>query len=48
MAATALLAENAKPNDDDINAAMSGNICRCATYQRIRTAVHAAAKLMEA
>ena len=48
MAATALLAENAKPNDDDINAAMSGNICRCATYQRIRAAVHAAAKLMEA
>ena len=48
MAAAALLAENAKPNDDDINAAMSGNICRCATYQRIRTAVHAAAKLMEA
>ena len=48
MAATALLAENANPNDDDINAAMSGNICRCATYQRIRTAVHAAARLMEA
>ncbi len=48
MAATALLAENAKPSDDDINAAMSGNICRCATYQRIRAAVHAAAKLMEA
>ena len=48
MAATALLAENAKPNDDDIDAAMSGNICRCATYQRIRAAVHAAAKLMEA
>ena len=37
-----------KPSDDDIDAAMSGNICRCATYQRIRAAVHAAAKLMEA
>jgi isoquinoline 1-oxidoreductase subunit alpha len=47
MAATALLAENPRPSDDDINAAMSGNICRCATYQRIRAAVHAAAKLME-
>jgi isoquinoline 1-oxidoreductase alpha subunit len=48
MAATALLAENPKPNDEDINAAMAGNICRCATYQRIRAAVHAAAKMMEA
>ena len=48
MAATALLAETPKPSDDDINAAMSGNICRCATYQRIRAAVHTAAKLMEA
>lgn len=48
MAASALLAENPRPTDDDINAAMSGNICRCATYQRIRAAVHAAAKLMEA
>lgn len=48
MAATALLAETPKPSDDDINAALSGNICRCATYQRIRAAVHTAAKLMEA
>jgi isoquinoline 1-oxidoreductase subunit alpha len=48
MAATALLAENPNPTDDDINAAMAGNICRCATYQRIRAAVHAAAELMEA
>jgi isoquinoline 1-oxidoreductase subunit alpha len=48
MAAAALLTENPKPSDEDINAAMSGNICRCATYQRIRGAVHAAAKLMEA
>ncbi len=48
MAAAALLAENPKPSDGDIDGAMSGNICRCATYQRIRGAVHAAAKLMEA
>jgi isoquinoline 1-oxidoreductase subunit alpha len=48
MAATALLADNAKPTEQDIDDAMSGNICRCATYQRIRAAVHAAAKLMEA
>jgi isoquinoline 1-oxidoreductase alpha subunit len=48
VAATALLAENPNPTDDDINAAMAGNICRCATYQRIRAAVHAAAELMEA
>jgi isoquinoline 1-oxidoreductase alpha subunit len=48
MAATALLTENPRPSDDDINAAMSGNICRCATYHRIRAAVHAASKLMEA
>jgi isoquinoline 1-oxidoreductase alpha subunit len=47
MAATALLAENPKPSDDDINAAMSGNLCRCATYHRIRAAVHEAARLME-
>jgi aerobic-type carbon monoxide dehydrogenase small subunit (CoxS/CutS family) len=43
MAATALLAANAKPSDADIDAAMSGNICRCGTYQRIRAAIHAAA-----
>jgi isoquinoline 1-oxidoreductase alpha subunit len=48
MAATALLAENAKPNDGDINDAMSGNLCRCNTYHRIRAAVHEAARLMEA
>jgi isoquinoline 1-oxidoreductase alpha subunit len=48
MAATALLAETPKPTDEDIDAALSGNICRCATYQRIRAAVHEAAKLMEA
>jgi aerobic-type carbon monoxide dehydrogenase small subunit (CoxS/CutS family) len=46
MAAAALLAENPKPTDDDIDHAMSHNLCRCGTYQRIRRAVHRAAKLM--
>ena len=46
MAATALLAGNKKPTDADIDTAMSGNICRCGTYNRIRAAIHqAAAKL---
>jgi isoquinoline 1-oxidoreductase alpha subunit len=39
MSATALLKKNAKPSDADIDAAMSGNICRCATYTRIRAAI---------
>ena len=43
MTAAALLARNPKPTDDDIDAAMSGNICRCGTYQRIRAAIHRAA-----
>ncbi|MDI1360943.1 2Fe-2S iron-sulfur cluster-binding protein [Methylotenera sp.] len=43
MAATALLTSNKKPTDDDIDAAMSGNICRCGTYPRIRAAIHEAA-----
>ena len=43
MAAAALLADTPKPSDADIDAAMSGNICRCGTYQRIRKAVHRAA-----
>lgn len=43
MAATALLTANHKPTDADIDAAMSGNICRCGTYPRIRAAIHAAA-----
>jgi isoquinoline 1-oxidoreductase subunit alpha len=43
MSATALLAQNPAPSDADIDAAMSGNICRCATYSRIRAAIHAAA-----
>jgi isoquinoline 1-oxidoreductase alpha subunit len=42
MAAAALLAKKPKPTDQDIDAAMT-NICRCGTYQRIRTAVHMAA-----
>ena len=47
MSATALLENNPKPNDTDINDAMRGNICRCATYPRIRAAIHAAAHAME-
>ncbi|MDP3212231.1 MAG: (2Fe-2S)-binding protein [Methylotenera sp.] len=43
MAATALLTSNQTPTDADIDAAMSGNICRCGTYPRIRAAIHAAA-----
>jgi isoquinoline 1-oxidoreductase alpha subunit len=43
MSASALLASNPKPSDQDIDAAMSGNLCRCATYVRIRKAIHEAA-----
>jgi isoquinoline 1-oxidoreductase alpha subunit len=43
MSATALLETNPAPTDADIDSAMSGNICRCATYSRIRAAIHAAA-----
>jgi isoquinoline 1-oxidoreductase subunit alpha len=43
MSAAALLAKNAHPDDDDINAAMAGNICRCGTYVRIREAIKRAA-----
>jgi isoquinoline 1-oxidoreductase alpha subunit len=46
MSATALLSQNKKPSDVDIDAAMSGNICRCATYVRIRAAIHDAAKAL--
>ena len=46
MATTALLEANRKPSDADIDAALSGNLCRCATYARIRTAVHTAAKAL--
>jgi isoquinoline 1-oxidoreductase alpha subunit len=48
MSATALLEKNPAPTDDDIDAAMSGNICRCATYSRIRAAIHAAAQSIKA
>ncbi|RYZ76252.1 MAG: (2Fe-2S)-binding protein [Proteobacteria bacterium] len=44
MSAVALLRTNKKPNDEAIDGAMSGNICRCGTYQRIRAAIHQAAK----
>jgi isoquinoline 1-oxidoreductase alpha subunit len=45
MSASALLADNAQPTDADIDAAMAGNICRCATYTRIRAAIKRAAGL---
>ena len=45
MNAAALLKANPKPNDEEIEAAMHGNICRCATYTRIKTAIKTAAKL---
>ena len=44
MSATALLEKKRRPSDEDIDHAMAGNICRCATYHRIRAAIHAAAK----
>lgn len=44
MSATALLAANPRPTDAQIDAAMSGNLCRCATYVRIRAAIHEASK----
>lgn len=47
MAATALLKQKPKPTDADIDAAMSGNICRCGTYPRIRAAIKQAAGLTE-
>lgn len=46
MSAAALLAQNPAPNDADIDAAMSGNICRCGTYPRIRAGIHRAAQLL--
>ena len=48
MSATALLAKNAKPGDADIDNAMAGNVCRCATYVRIRAAIKEAAKTVGA
>jgi isoquinoline 1-oxidoreductase alpha subunit len=47
MSATALLSINPTPSDRDIDLAMNGNICRCATYVRIRAAIHGAAKTLE-
>lgn len=46
MSAVALLRAKRSPSDADIDAAMSGNVCRCATYVRIRAAIHAAAKMV--
>lgn len=46
MSATALLSQNQDPSDADIDAAMSGNICRCATYFRIRAAIKQAARAL--
>ena len=48
MSAIALLHEKPKPTDADIDSAMSGNLCRCATYQRIRAGIHEAARALEA
>lgn len=47
MSATALLSEIPTPSDADIDGAMAGNVCRCATYVRIRAAIHDAAKILE-
>lgn len=44
MSAVALLSQNRQPSDTDIDTALSGNLCRCATYVRIRAAIHLAAK----
>ena len=46
MSAVALLEKNRHPTDADIDAAMSGNLCRCATYVRIRAAIHEAAQAL--
>jgi isoquinoline 1-oxidoreductase alpha subunit len=46
MSAVALLRDNPAPSDDDIDAALAGNICRCGTYVRIRKAIHRAAELL--
>jgi len=46
MSACVLLAERTAPSDDDIDAAMAGNVCRCATYVRIRQAIHDAAQAL--
>jgi isoquinoline 1-oxidoreductase alpha subunit len=48
MSATTLLESNQSPSDADIDEAMRGNLCRCATYHRIRAAIHEAARKLEA
>ena len=48
MSAVALLTATKRPTDPDIDSAMAGNLCRCATYQRIRGAIHEAARRLEA
>jgi isoquinoline 1-oxidoreductase alpha subunit len=48
MSASALLADNKSPSDADIDAAMSGNVCRCGTYNQIRAAIHDAAATLKA
>lgn len=48
MRAAALLTEHPQPSDAQIDSAMNGNLCRCATYQRIRAGIHAAARRLEA
>ena len=48
MSAVALLRSNAAPTDADIDTAMNGNVCRCATYVRIRAAIHSAARALKA
>ncbi len=47
LSATSLLSSNVKPSDPEIDDAMHGNVCRCATYTRIRKAIHRAAEIME-
>jgi isoquinoline 1-oxidoreductase alpha subunit len=47
LAASALLASNPNPSDEDIDTAMAGNICRCGTYTRMRQAIHSAAKKIQ-
>ena len=47
MSAVALLKEKSTPTDEDIDTAMSGNICRCGTYPRIRQAIHRASEMMK-
>jgi isoquinoline 1-oxidoreductase alpha subunit len=46
MSAIALLSDNVKPTGADIETAMNGNVCRCATYVRIRAAIHEASRIL--